>query len=65
MALAIVLVIVLESGASVQLVAPNPVANSCSLDSPLDIGLAMCQCKHQALAASNTGLWQEHRARCG
>ena len=27
--------------------------------------LAMCQCKHQALAASNTGLWQEHRARCG
>ena len=29
--------------------------------------LAMCQCKPQALAASNTGLWQEHmyRARCG
>ena len=34
----IVLGIVLESGASVRLAAPNPVANSCSLDSPPDVG---------------------------
>ena len=38
LALVIVLGIVLESGVSMRLAAPNPVANSRSLDSPPDVG---------------------------
>ena len=52
----IVLGTVLESGASVLLVAPNPVANSCSLESTPGIGDVPVQApgpgrfKHWALA---------------
>ena len=62
LALAIVLGIVLESGASVLLVAPNPVANSRSLDSPPDIGDVPVQApgpgrfKHWALAGAQGAL---------
>ena len=54
--------IVLESGASVLLVAPNPVASSCSLDSPRDIGDVPVQApgpgrfKHRALAGAQGAL---------
>ena len=62
LALVIVLGAVLESGASVLLVAPNPVANSCSLDSPPGIGDVPVQApgpgrsKHRALAGAQGAL---------
>ena len=62
MALVIVLGIVLESGASVLLVAPNPVANSCSFESPPGIGDVPVQApgpgrsKHRALAGAQGAL---------
>ena len=58
----IVLGTVLESGASVLLVAPNPVANSRSLDIPPDIGDVPVQApgpgrfKHWALAGAQGAL---------
>ena len=57
-----VLGIALESGASVLLVAPSPVANSCSLDSPPGIGDVPVQApgpgrfKHWALAGAQGAL---------
>ena len=62
LALVIVLGTVLESGASVLLVAPNPVANSCSFESPPGIGDVPVQApgpgrsKHRALAGAQGAL---------
>ena len=59
LALMIVLGTVLESGASMLLVAPNPVANSCGLDSPPGVpdvpvqALGPGRFKHWALARAH------------
>ena len=61
--LAIVLRTVLEYGVPLWLAVPNAMAESLGLAGPALRMRAMCQWKRQALAASNTRLWQEHRPR--